>query len=239
MNIGHRTIWFSVWLLVVSTAPASGQQPVATNNPPLRQVSTDEFEIGQVRLNKARRTVTFPAVLNMDLGNLEYLLVTTKGKTHESLLRTEVEPYHIHLAMLFLGARGNTNILSNTNSLTGDSITVDLAWTLNGKERKARAEDLILNIEKQKPMTLGPWIYTGSAVVDGRFIAQSEGNLASIIVDGGALINNPRPGRENDEIWHVHADAIPPLNTAISVTLKLDSRTLKEPATPQSNSPLK
>ena len=166
----------------------------------------------------------------MDLGSLEYLLVTSKGKTHESLLRTEVEPYHIHLAMLFLGARGNTNILANTNSLTGDTITIDLGWKLNGKARKVRAEDLILNIEKQKPMTLGPWIYTGSAVVDGRFIAQSEGNLASIIVDGGALINNPRPGRESDEIWHVHADAIPPLNTSIMVTLKLEPRTSNEPS---------
>lgn len=230
MNTGSQTIWLTVWLFFVSFIPASGQQSVATNNSPLQQVSTHEFQIGQVRLNKTRRTVTFPAVLNMERGNLEYLLVTTKGKTHESLLRTEVEPYHIHLAMLFLGARGNTNILSNTNSLAGDSITVDLAWTLNGKERKARAEDLILNIEKQKPMPLGPWIYTGSGVMDGRFIAQSEGNLASIIVDGGALINNPRPGRENDQNWHVHADAIPPLNTAVTVILRLESAPLQEPA---------
>ena len=232
-------MWAFVWIMSVCAWPVPAQQPISLNNSPLRQVSNDEFAIGQVHLNKARKTVSFPSVLNMAEGALEYLLVTTKGKTHESLLRTEVEPYHIHLAMLFLGARGNTNILANTNSLTGDAITIDLTWSQNGKDRKTRAEDLILNIEKQKPMTLGPWVYTGSAVVDTRFIAQTEGNLACIIVDGGALINNPRSGRFNDQIWHVNTDAVPPLNTPITVTLRLESAGLTEPVSAKPNSPLK
>ncbi|MBC8002432.1 MAG: hypothetical protein H7X97_07575 [Opitutaceae bacterium] len=170
----------------------------------------------------------------MTQGSLEYLLVTDKGKVHESLLRTDVEPYHIHLAMLFLGAHGNTNVLANTNSLAGDSITIELAWMSNGRALKARAEDLILNSDKGKPMTLGPWTYTGSAVVAGRFIAQAEGNLASIIIDGGALINNPRPGKENDEIWQVKTDATPPINSPIVVTLRLESPASQNPRTTQS-----
>lgn len=239
MNSRCRTIWFFVWIFIIFFPSASAQQQMAAGDSPLRQISEDEFAIGEVRLNKTRGTVTFPSVLNMTQGSLEYLLVTTRGKTHESLLRTDVEPYQIHLAMLFLGARGDTNILANTNSLAGDSITIDLAWTANGRERKARAEDLILNTDKRKPMTLGPWIYTGSAVVNGRFIAQGEGNLASIIADGGVLINNPRPGRENDEIWQVNTNTAPSLNTSIKVTLRLESPALKELVPIQSKSALK
>ncbi len=36
---------------------------------------------------------------------MEYFLVTTYGKVHESILRTETMPYHIHLAMLLSDVR--------------------------------------------------------------------------------------------------------------------------------------
>ena len=36
---------------------------------------------------------------------VEYAVVTRPAKTHESLFRTDVDPMHIHLAMLLLGAK--------------------------------------------------------------------------------------------------------------------------------------
>src|SRR6185312_704288 len=125
-------------------------------------------QIGLVRLDKHQKSVQFPAVLNQDHGLIEYLLVTARGKTHESLLKTEAEPYHIHVAMLLLGAKGaaqTKDLLkvptgeyhvntpgSATNRLAellkGDAIRIELVWT-NSREQAVRApaEDCVTDLQ--------------------------------------------------------------------------------------------
>src|SRR5882762_647956 len=83
----------------------------ATTNPAVKAIGPGLFQLGAVRFDKNRQTVSFPALVNMREGNLEYLIVTTTGKTHESLLRTEAQAFQIHLALLLLGAKGTTNAL--------------------------------------------------------------------------------------------------------------------------------
>jgi len=110
---------------------AGGESPASSaTNQPLKQIGPGIFELGKVRLDKGRRAVSFPAALNMNDGPVEYLIVTTSGKTHESLLRTDVEPYHIHLAMLLLGATGaGTNSFPEDSAkpLPGDTIDLELS----------------------------------------------------------------------------------------------------------------
>ncbi|NTU43497.1 MAG: hypothetical protein HGA78_10725, partial [Nitrospirales bacterium] len=74
--------------------------------PAVKKVSPGVFSIGDITINKEKKSVSFPAQINMDKGLLEYLLVRTGGKTHESLLRTNVEPYHLQIALLLLGFEG-------------------------------------------------------------------------------------------------------------------------------------
>jgi hypothetical protein len=54
------------------------------------------------------------------------------------------------------------------------------------------------------------------------FMAQREGSIVSLIADPSALINNPRKDRENDELWILNADVIPPVGTPVEVTFKLE-----------------
>ena len=92
--------------------------------------------MGQVRLDKNQRTVRFPAAVNQTNGAIEYLIVTSSGKTHESLLRTDAEPYHIQLAFLLLGAKGaGTNSFPENNSLPlpGEEVEIE------GDDRRAGA----------------------------------------------------------------------------------------------------
>lgn len=202
------------------SAPAAA----AVTNMPLKQVGPGQFELGQVRLDKRERTVSFPAVLNMSEALIEYFVVTSSGKTHESLLRTDVQPYHVHLAMLLLGAKGaGTNQFPERpdQPLPGDKVTVELSWKRDGKEKRGPAEEWVHNRLTQSPMSKGHWVYNGSRVHEGMFLAQEAGSVISLIEDPDALINNPRPGRENDEAWEVHRTDLPPLNSPVRVTIKL------------------
>ena len=101
--------WLIAGLLSVSAIAAEPGREGGTNAP-IRDLGQGRFQIGAVTLDTRQKALTFPAVVNMTTGLVEYAVVTTGGKVHESLLRTDAEPFHIHTAMLLLGAKVSTNM---------------------------------------------------------------------------------------------------------------------------------
>lgn len=229
--------WAPALLLVLAwlggrltAAAETADVSAAQTNLPLKQIGPGVFEMGRVRLDKTLHTVSFPAWLNLNDGAVEYLLVTNSGKTHESLLRTDIQPVHIHLAMLLLGAKGaQTNDYPEGPAalIPGDEITLEVNWAARGKKKPRRAEELVFNRGTRSAASLGPWTYNGSRTFEGTFIAQRDGSIVSLIADGDALINNPRAGRENDENWQVNTADLPALNSLVQVTIRLEKEKAK------------
>ena len=130
----------------------------------------------------------------------------------------------VALALLLLGAKGagtNSFPADPAQPLAGDKIAIELSWDANGTEQRHRAEDFVLNLQTRSRMSRGAWAYNGSAVSQNKFLAQEIGSIASVMEDPDALINNPRPGRENDKIWQVSPEGLPPLSSELRVTIKL------------------
>jgi len=239
--VNYKKLPALILLLVIT---ANGQ---TNSTPPLVETSPGIYQIGLVQLDKTNKSVQFPAVLNMDHGVIEYLLVTTRGKTHESLLKTEAEPYHIHVAMLLLGAKGATQSKellkvptgefhvnvpgAATNRLAellkGDAIQIEVIWTNASSGLGASrptvepAENWITDLQIGKPAARGIWNYNGSRVVDGIYMAQQQGSIVAVIDDVDAMVNNPRKGHENDHVWAVRTNALPKLNDRVMVRFKL------------------
>ena len=233
------THWLVGLAFAVSAALPAGRT-LAGDKPPtqpsIREVSPGVFQVGGVKLEKAARRVSFPAKLNMTDGPLEYLLVTTLGKTHESVLKTDVEPHHLQVAMLLLGAKGmQAAPLTNAPAggpitqaqgernppLPGEAVLIEVAWTHDGKSQRKRAEELVFNKRAKEPMSKGAFTFTGSRVWQGKFIAQTEGSLIALISDPDAVFNNPRPNRDADDTWVVRQQDVPPLDTTVEVRITL------------------
>jgi len=230
------------FLLLLAALALSARAADSPADLPLRPLGSNIFQIGSVVFDKSAKTVRIPATVNLDSGLIEYFLVTTNGKAYESLLATTAQPYHIQLAMLLIGAKGtaDTPALRAAPSVPfhmnqpagppppppppGDPITIELAWTNGGIAHHLAAADALQNLETKTNATSGPWIYNGSRVIKGAFIAQRDGSIVSIIDDIDAMINNPRAGHENDQIWVIDSNALPPLGTPIEVTLKLEDK---------------
>ena len=216
---------------------AAAEDPARTEAPGMREISPGIFQLGDIRIDRARRTVSFPGKLNMDAGLLEYLLVTASGPTHETLLTSEVQPADVHLAMLLLGAKGagittpapedappaqlNKEYLARAPKLKGDPISITVSWQAGAERKSAPVEDWLMHPETRKPAARGPWIYTGSMFREDRFLAQSDGTFAALVTYPAALINNPRSGNDNDAAWAVNEKAVPAKNTAIEIILQL------------------
>ena len=56
---------------------------------------------------------------------------------------------------------------------------------------------------------------------EGRFLAQAEGNLVALVTSPTALINNPRKGNDNDQMWNVNEDTTPGESTPVEIIFKL------------------
>ena len=229
-----------------TTAPAAAEpssgppQTAAAQTPPnaetnvVKEIHPGIFTLGDVVFDKRHRTVSFPARLNLTDGPMEYFLVTTWGKVHESILATETDPFRIHTAMLLLGAKGtgtNSNAENSRGSgfivhpskarIPGDKISLEVTWSINGKKTQRRAEELIFNRVKKSNPQRGNWVYNGSRVWEDIFIAQADGSVVSLVTDSCALINNTAPGHDDDTIWMANTNRLPPPSVPVEVTIKL------------------
>ncbi len=220
-----------VGIALALAAMAEDAPPPA--KPTMRQVSPGIYEIGKVRLDQKGLTISFPGKLNMKRGLLEYLLVNPKGSAHESLLATDVGASDIHVAMLLLGAKGGASTADappaqldaqyfrTAPKLTGDTVFITVKWKEKDVEKTAPIEDWLFNEEAKKAIEHGPWIYNGSMLYEGRFLAQDEGNLIALVTSPTALINNPRKGNDNDQMWNVNETATPGANTPVEIIFRL------------------
>lgn len=225
-----------IFLLTLVPLVALAVDPLGEEKPPpkptVKEIQPGVFQVGGVLLEKSKKQISFPVLINMHEGLLEYILVTGKGKTHESLLVTLTEPYHIHVAMLLLGVKGaaGKNIPEDPREkIPGDPISMELMWKKDGKTVRVPVEQFIRNRHLNKSMKTGPFIYNGSIVFEGMFIAHRDGNLFSLITAPAALANNPRMGRHDDENWEAIKKGLPPLDAKATLTVKLLSPVVKSP----------
>ncbi len=222
-----------VWAFA-SISLRAGPQPLHTNAAPIPfavtnaaviQIGPGIFQIGKVILDKSKRAISIPATVNMREGTIEYALVHATGKVHESLFKTDVEPYHLNVAFLLLGEKGGIvktkTPEEKTSEINGDKIHVSASWKTNDLEVTFPIEELITDVETRTNASHGDWIYNGSRVIDGTFLAQRDGSLISTIADPDALINNPRPARDNDDAWQVNTTNVPPVNTSVQIRFEL------------------
>jgi len=169
-------------------------------------------DLGKVHINARGRSLRFPVSINQRSGPVEYALVTDEGKTHESVFRTEAEPPHIHLGLLLLGATPayvRQLPADPAQKLPGEPVHIDITWTEGGVEHSKPLEDFVVTTHNAARLSRGPWVYNGSVLTDNGLAAQTTGSIVSVWLDPRALINNPRPGRENDELHHANPKAFP------------------------------
>jgi len=96
-------------LLALAAGPGwsavASAQDSARATVPLRaeRLSATQVRIGTLVADQARRTVQVPGHVNMQRGVVEVLACTAWGKTHESVLVLDVEPYVLQVGLLLLG----------------------------------------------------------------------------------------------------------------------------------------
>lgn len=213
-------------------SPAAGD---ATPDPAkaIKKLDASRYELNGIVFDKKTRAITLPAKINMQDGLLEYALVHEAGKVHESLLSTAISPFDLNVVLLLLNYEPGTGFFDFSNKEAGavpvknpklaaaSQLAVTLDWkAADGTSKSARLETLLLNLDKKATVSDGPFTYTGSMLQeDGTFMAKDTGSILALYVDAAALINNPREGNENDDIWVPDKTKVPARETPVILTL--------------------
>ena len=187
-------------------------------------IAPGRYRMGTILIDKADKSVSFPAEINMSKGLLEYLLVRNGGKTHESLLRTEIDPYSLQIAMLLVGMEGTDGPLlfqGDPNIPRGESIEVMLRLEANAAN-PIHPEAWLTQVVGDAKRVVPPldWVYTGSVVRNGRFAAQYAGSIVALYHDPVAMVDNASAGGESNRIWFVNEDSTPPVGTPVKVIIR-------------------
>lgn len=187
--------------------------------PFIQKIEEGVFRVGNITVNKKEESVLIMGQVNMQEGLVEYLACGMAGKLHESVLSLDSEPFHIQIALLLLGLEPGMNPLQrqgDTGTPQGDPIDIIVTWgTEDNKTMTLRAEELLFNQKTGKPMEKTHWIFTGSQIVNGKFMAQMEHSIAASYHDPYAIIDHPLNTGSDDTLYHANKQVLPAKGTPI------------------------
>lgn len=209
--------------------------PVAETPKPavgVKKVGETLYRIGEIEFDAKSREIRFPVTVNMrEGGPLEYILVHENGKVHESILTTAVSPTNLQIAMKLLRFKSGHGDVFNrllapevlekeggTEAGRGD--TVSFTFQAEGSDKAVPAYEFVIDGGSAEPMKPGGWIYTGSVVEGGTFMAEAEGSIIAIYLDHLALFNMTREGADIDDRWGARTSAIPEIGTKGILTIQ-------------------
>lgn len=216
-----RRFLTAMLLLSVLRLGAEDEAPKPQYEPAIKpkvvQLPDGRLDLGGVIVDPEKKTATFPVRINEKSDLLiEYILVNENGKIHESLLKTSVQPFHLHTAMLLLGIKRagdppkapvpeniNKEWLENAEPIPGPPVTLQLKIG----EKTIPVESLVWDESRQASMQPGQWVYHGSYFSGAAFMAEVDGSFGSLIIDPAALFSSTDEKRIDDQNWLINASS--------------------------------
>jgi len=186
------------------------------------KVADRVYKIGNIIVDLNKFEITIQGKVNMQKGLIEYLACAPGGKLHESTLVLDVDPIHLHVALILLGLepRGDFKFQGDPGSPKGDPVEIWVQWQESESIKQVRAEQLICKTQKEEPMEFTYWIFTGSAIYNNIYLASIDKSLIATYHDPAAIINNPLPEGADDTVYYVNPRIIPNVGTPITMIIK-------------------
>lgn len=220
----HGYARFCLLLMAITLGAARAQvTPAGADALPLgaERLADGSLKVGDIIVRREQRELAFPARFNLQAGALEAIIVHPHGRLHEALLCTEVKALQVQAMLYLLGAENGPRRDSLVGK-RGDLVDIDIEWTdAAGKARRDPVEAWIFDNRSEKPMTRIGWVFVGSRVKNGNFLADGEGNVVINYAIGESVLSTPDAEGEDDTIHSVnHLQPQPPSDSSVSVVLK-------------------
>ena len=194
------------------TAPGAGGggAQAAAATAAVERLPNGDVRLGSVTVHRKQREVSFPAVVNMDTGQIDVLVSTPVGRLYEALLRTDVHPLHFQTMLYLLGLKNGPRF-SDEEGRQGDLVDIDLEWQRDdGTTVREPVERWLCDERTSAVMTRCGWVFVGSSIEDGVFLAAIEGNLVVTFSAGESVLDIPDKGGNKAWTFYVNGEKTEP-----------------------------
>jgi hypothetical protein len=175
------------------------------------------FKLGKITVDRNNMEIFFPARINMSSGDLEALICSPNGRTHESLLVSEADPFNLQLALILLGAENGLRT-SGGHLPQGTIFLVDISAD---NIKRCPIEKYLRMKHTGKEKVVEGWVFVGSSFThDGVCLAKEEGNLINVWSFGNTILDNPDETGISDDIIEVFSENTPKYGTDVIVHIK-------------------
>ena len=215
-------------------APAA-EPAIEAKEPSVTRLEDGRMRIGLVTFDPRSREIEIPARVNMTEGLLEFLLVHQNGKVHEALFVTDISATDLNIALKLLRYKASRELYLKVNrdgslSSTFEDATEEerresrLSIYVRSGEGKEAVEknvcDWIQHAVTAKPMPREPWVYGGSLFYEGKFVAETSGDLFAVFLTNSALGNYAGKDNQDDTVWLVRPKVVPPEGTGVTLLIR-------------------
>ncbi len=128
---------------------------------------------------------------------LEFLAVVTGTNEYEALIRSEVKPSDLHLALLIIGLKPGQPVHYSESTKTweppaGPPVDIWFEYQKDGKTVKVPAYRWMRDVKTHKESPPTTWVFTGSKVLeDGTYAANATGCLIGVINNELSVLDVP------------------------------------------------
>ena len=199
-----------------------------SNLPAIKKVKEGIYDFGGIIIDRKSNSVSIPAFSNQVNGLVEYGVVHEDGKIHESLFRTSIRPQIFHTSFLLLKFKPVEGFFQNLWSddpkpidYSENCFEILVSWEINGTMYEKEIEKLSINQNRNGPIKKKSFIFTGSKMIEGTFLAESSGSILAIYSDESAVMNNSDYDSSNDDVWIANKDEMPPLELPVLIRFHL------------------
>ncbi|MFZ9941024.1 MAG: YdjY domain-containing protein [Luteolibacter sp.] len=216
--------------------PIAAEAPVekSAEKPSVEKIDENRYRVGKIEFDPKTREIRIPAKVNMAQGLLEFLIVHENGKIHESLFTTDASPSDINLAITLLRYKASRELYALPNETGGLSgnfpdvpediraaarVRIDVEWDNDGKTERVAANEWIQHATTLEAMPSSHWVYGGSQFDNGRFSAETTGDIAAIFLSNSAMINYPGRDNGDDTVWLAFENRVPSEGTNLTLII--------------------
>lgn len=159
---------------------------------------------------------------------LEFFCCVKGTNDYEAMIRSEVKPSSLHMALLAIGLKPGQPIQYSEAAKkwlppSGPPLQISMEYEKDGKTISVPAWKWMRDVKHKKPAPPFTWVFTGSRVLpDGKYAADMTGYLVSIVNFDLTVVDVPKIASSSNELleWERNPDTTPKAGTKVTMVIE-------------------
>lgn len=209
-------------LLIGCSIPAvRAAEPPAGDTPHVGKLPHIEFDAQkkQVRVECEMLACDAP---------LEFFCCVKGTNDYEAMIRSEVKPSSLHMALLAIGLKPGQPIQYSEAAKkwippSGPPLQITMEYEKDGKTVSVPSWKWLRDVKTKKPAPPFTWVFTGSRVLpNGKYAADMTGYLVSIVNFDLTVVDIPKLASSSNDLleWERNPDTTPKAGTKVTMVIE-------------------